>query len=171
MVDWGSQASYLKNSLPPEIPRPSFTFELGFLPLVFFVVIRCRRLDIRLEALSLLATLCVAKEGLFDVGTLYRVGQRVIEIEHDISLSCGGITDKVAADTPLPPRERRVLDALVDHELEVLTNMDGTTVYRRKVTFPMRDAAGRIFALEEYVTDQKSFQGLRIPNMRCAHPI
>ncbi|KAM0426373.1 hypothetical protein ACHAPT_008419 [Fusarium lateritium] len=154
-----------------DIPDSSFTFEMGFLPLMFFVVIKCRSLTARVEALSCLAQLGPAKEGLFDVGTLYRVGRRLIELEHGISLK-DGVKDSGGnedTDESLPPEEKRFFAVPVKHELEVISSQDGSIHYKRQVHFLKRDHQGQVVARQEYISDDKpSGCNVYIPLMRSA---
>jgi hypothetical protein len=150
------------------VPDSSFTFEMGLLPLTFFVVIKCRSLKIRAEALSLAPKLGPAKEGLFDVGTLYRVGRRQIELEHDILLDDRKMSFK-DADEPLPPEEKRFFAVPVKHELEVISDPDGRIYYKRQVHFLKRDSNGQVIAREEYITDDTPKGcNVHIPPMRSA---
>ncbi|KAL6922468.1 hypothetical protein FSST1_006494 [Fusarium sambucinum] len=151
------------------IQQSSFSFEMNWLPMLFFIVLKCRDLEIRTRALSWLGQLGPAKEGLFDVGTLYRVGRRLIELEHEISLDH---TDDTAglAGMSMPPEEKRYFAIPVKHELEVISEQDSTVRYRRQVKFLSRDSEGNVIAREEHISDDKP-RGckIRIPPMRCAY--
>ncbi|KAJ4263050.1 hypothetical protein NW762_006663 [Fusarium torreyae] len=150
------------------ISQSSFSFEMSWLPMLFFIVLKCRNLQIRLEALSWLGQLGPAKEGLFDVGTLYRIGRRLIELEHGISLD--DTDDLNFADVVMPPEEKRYFAIPVKHELEVISEQDGTFSYRRQVKFLKRDEEGKVIARGEYISDDKPRScGIKIPPMRCAH--
>ncbi|KAJ4022696.1 hypothetical protein NW766_001743 [Fusarium irregulare] len=113
------------------VPDSSFTFEMGLLPLTFFAVTKCRNLKVRTEALSLVSKLGPAKEGLFDVGTLYRAGRRQIELEHDILLDDSNMSVE-DGDKPLPSEEKRFFAVQVKHELEVISDTDGRIHYKRQ---------------------------------------
>jgi len=150
------------------VPDSSFTFEMGLLPLTFFVVIKCRSLKVRTEALSLTPKLGPAKEGLFDVGTLYRVGRRQIELEHDILLDDSKMIFE-DADQPLPPEEKRFFAVPVKHELEVTSDPDGRIYYKRQVHFLKRDGDSKVIARGEYITDDKHKGcNAHVPLMRSA---
>ncbi|KAM5355130.1 hypothetical protein ACJ41O_001776 [Fusarium nematophilum] len=176
-VDVAGKASMLWRTARQEhMPDSSFTFEMSFLPLLFFVTIKCRRLETRLEALSYLAQLGPAKEGLFDVGTMYRVARRLIELEHGMSLD-DDETDyddnmqsvRRYADEPLPAEEKRFFAVPVKHELEVISAEDGRVHYERQVHFLQRNRKGQVVAREEYISDDKPSRcRIQIPPMRCA---
>lgn len=174
IVDMAQTAAQLKVlALQSTTSMANFTFEMSFLPLLFFVVIKCRHLQTRLEALSLMVQLSTAKEGLFDVGTLYRVGRRHIEIEHDISLDDDHHYEEIGGPDVtdlLPPEQKRAFAAPVNHELETYLDKDGAVRYRRQVRFLSRDQNGQVLTRIEYITDDKPRgSSLQVPNLRSAH--
>ncbi|KAF9873169.1 C6 zinc finger domain protein [Colletotrichum karsti] len=175
IVRLARRAADLKAAFPDERPRASFTFEQGFLSMLGFVSIKCRDLQTRLEALELMAKIPAPKEGLLDVGTLYRVGRREAEIEHGVSLDDGTLERNQAAMAELsfPPEEKRLLGAPIEHELDVIKNEDGTTMYRRTVHFVSKDAEGKVKKQTEYLLDRKPGQLLApdVPCMRCSKPL
>jgi hypothetical protein len=125
------------------IPQSSFSFEMSWLPMLFFIVLKCRDLKIRHMALSWMAQLGPAKEGLFDVGTLYRVGRRLIELEHYIALDDNAVGLESEA---VPPEEKRYFAIPINHELEVIPEKDGTLSYRRRVKFLRKDTEDNVIA-------------------------
>ncbi|KAJ3942847.1 uncharacterized protein N0V96_007075 [Colletotrichum fioriniae] len=90
-IELARRASHLRKTYPDNRPHASFTFESGFLSPMSFVSNKCRDLKLRLEALDFMVELAAPKEGFTDVGTLYRIGRRSIEVEHGISLIDGTI--------------------------------------------------------------------------------
>jgi hypothetical protein len=152
--------------------KPSFIFESGFLPILLAVVFRCRRLDYRLQALSLMAQLSVAKENIFDVGTLYRVGRRSIEFEHEISLATEDLEHQAReSDAPMPSEEKRITDHALDHEPDVRTDEHGVTRYRRRVWFMMKDpVTGQMNGLEQWISDFLPSH-VSVPSIRCAKAV
>ncbi|KAK7444119.1 hypothetical protein CaCOL14_008422 [Colletotrichum acutatum] len=170
-IELARRASHLRKTYPDDRPHASFTFESGFLSPMSFVSNKCRDLKLRLEALEFMVELAAPKEGFTDVGTLYRIGRRSIEVEHGISLVDGTIEkDPIAlAKFSFPPEENRMFAAPIDHELYVIKNEDGTTTYRRNVSFLRRDAEGTVSSRQEYITDQISgLVSQNVPCMRCA---
>ncbi|KAG5788949.1 hypothetical protein H9Q69_011989 [Fusarium xylarioides] len=163
-----AEEAFLLSTAPGyrRIPQSSFSFEMSWLPMLFFIVLKCRDLKLRHVALSWMAQLALAKEGLFDVGTLYRVGRRLIELEHDITLD-----DTVGLESAVMPLEgKRYFAIPINHELEVISKQDGTVSYRRQVRFLTKDTEGNVIAREEYIYDDRP-RGchIRIPPMRCAY--
>ncbi|KFY06386.1 hypothetical protein V491_08665, partial [Pseudogymnoascus sp. VKM F-3775] len=64
-----------------EVPDPpGFTADMGFIPLLFFMVLKCRVPGIRREALALLGG-APHREGLWDGVLAEGVGKKVVEIE------------------------------------------------------------------------------------------
>ncbi|KAF5665065.1 hypothetical protein FHETE_6812 [Fusarium heterosporum] len=151
------------------LPPSSFSFEMSWLPMLFFIVLKCRDLETRLRGLSWLAQLGPAKEGLFDVGTLYRIGRRLVELEHEISLQ--DTHDPVRdASTVMPPEGKRYFAIPVKHELEVICKEDGTVSYRRQIEFLKRDEEGKVIVRGEYIYDDKPHGcDVKIPPMRCSY--
>jgi hypothetical protein len=62
-----------------EVLRPKFTFGLGMAPLLHFVVIKCRHLQIRLEALEKIRMMENVRVSLWDTATMYVIGNCLIE--------------------------------------------------------------------------------------------
>ncbi|CZR67598.1 uncharacterized protein PAC_17497 [Phialocephala subalpina] len=170
IVDLARRASECITPTSPPLEkseRPSFSFEMGFLPLLLFVVMKCRDFETRVEALSWMPYLTAAKESLLDLGTLYRVGRRVIELEHEITLDddlriCDG-------KRPILPKDHRIVAAPVDHEMEALTADDGTVSYRRTVLLITQEVNGEKSIRREHMYERKLRQfDLEIPGMRSA---
>ncbi|OAQ59611.1 C6 zinc finger domain-containing protein [Pochonia chlamydosporia 170] len=104
IVEMATQAQTLMESVGDSIHH-KFMFVMGFCPLLYFVVIKCRVLRLRLGALSLLKALSYIRETLWDASTLYAVGRRIVELEH-------GMGEGEAAESV--PDEVRVRDSAVE---------------------------------------------------------
>ncbi|KAH8646814.1 hypothetical protein BX600DRAFT_476960 [Xylariales sp. PMI_506] len=63
-----------------------FTFEWGYLPILVYVVSKCRDLVIRLQALQLIRRYGPLRESLWQRDTLYVACRRLIEVEHGLVL-------------------------------------------------------------------------------------
>ncbi len=120
--------------------RPRFVFEMGFMPLLYFVVFKCRRLDLRLVALRLMKSLASHKENMWNADELRCVGRRVIEVEHDIDLGSYSLdashTQDCAIDTlrlDLPPDCKRLRDASIVAGDEFRPDKDGNLARGRRV--------------------------------------
>lgn len=169
VVTHAEEAANLKAGLsdPTQRERACFTFEPGFLPVVNFTACRCRDLPLRLRALALMGKVTAAKEGIADVGTMYRITRRVIELEHCISLDdYSNQTFMPAAH--LPPLENRILYIEFNHRLEVVSSPGDPVEYRREVKMIAQTPDGPRVRSIESITDGISGHCPGIPNMRSA---
>lgn len=64
---------------------------------LYFVVVNCRQLILRLAALLMLKVPSQPREMLWHAATLYAVGKSIIEIEHEIKLGAGTTENYVRA--------------------------------------------------------------------------
>lgn len=88
MVARAAELQASKTSKPDSIQNgPKFIFEMGFLPLLYYIVIKCRCLETRTQALLLMKSLGVAKENLWEASTMHAAGRRIVELEHDFVFS------------------------------------------------------------------------------------
>ncbi|KAH7007733.1 hypothetical protein EDB80DRAFT_578229 [Ilyonectria destructans] len=164
VVDLAGKASQLRTLMrrqqTSQSGTPLFTFEVCFLPLLFFVICKCRQLETRLQGLRWMAQLGPVKEGLFDASTLYQVLRQLIEVEHNISLDGVDHNPTYNRDRPpnrsrsgnLPPEEKRIFAVSMNHELEFVSNkQQNNASYRRQVSFHMRTSEGQVYTQKEYI--------------------
>ncbi|KAK3944815.1 C6 zinc finger domain protein [Diplogelasinospora grovesii] len=114
--------------------KPRFIFEMGYTPLLYFVVIKCRNLETRLAALNYMAALYVPRENLWDSRQMYSVGWRVIEREHGVgrsTIQCSS-SDEIN-DLPAPTEHMRVKDSIVTDDTRYAANSEGQRVLHRKM--------------------------------------
>jgi hypothetical protein len=143
MVEGARQLAGLRTRSTPS----EFHFEMGFAPYLFFVAIKCRDLETRIEALRLMGVLCAAQESLWNSHTLQIVAQRTIDLEHGIS---GQDVDSFMTQYGvLPPDEMRVRhfvigpaesgsEGLAGRELTFyMTTKDGG-IYLKRERFPIK---------------------------------
>ncbi|KAI3398438.1 hypothetical protein diail_9119 [Diaporthe ilicicola] len=116
-------------------PKPKFIFEMGFMPYLYFIVLNCRRLDLRLAALRYMPLIGHERENLFNTRNLYYVGLRCIEIEHGISLDPARPEVSNDSAAPLPLDQSRIRSADITDEVELHTDEDGREDEYRKVFF------------------------------------
>lgn len=121
--------------------RPKFIFEMGYMPLLYFVVLSCRRLDLRLIALRHALLLACQREHLFSTRILYPVGVRVVELEHGIKLDPARPQYEGALTAPLPLDEVRIRSADITDEIEVRPDEKGEKVEYRRVWFLVQPGA------------------------------
>ncbi|OHE91708.1 C6 zinc finger protein [Colletotrichum orchidophilum] len=125
--------------------------ELGYSSLLFVVAAKCRRLKLRLEALRLMKKLMVPSRNIWEKALTWRIAQRVIELEHEITLDDETDLDAlVSADEgEFVPEERRVIN------IEFRWPPDTTIPPRRSVMFFTRDGVtGETKAREEFLIAQ-----------------
>lgn len=84
-----------------------FTFEMGFTPLLYFVIMKCRCLETRLRALSLMKRLGASRENLWEMVTMFASAKRIIEIEHGAIFTDNGYPSAEPSCPGLPPDEMR----------------------------------------------------------------
>ncbi|KAI9151464.1 Aspercryptin biosynthesis cluster-specific transcription regulator atnN [Paramyrothecium foliicola] len=130
---------------------PWVRFEPTYLVMIHPVVLRCRHLVVRLEALKLLKTYDAAKESFWERDKMYQLSKRTIEIEHDITLDEDDRPIGKHRDLKLPPDHRRVRNTIFDPETELEANVAGTPTNGTPVGFIMRDALGNHYARYEFL--------------------
>lgn len=142
-------------------PKTSPSFEMGFIAPLFFIVMKCRFLDLRLSALDLLRRLSAPRENLWDRDGMYYLGRRIIEIEHGLVLDSGGQPSSAfpACCYGLPPEEMRVRQFIAEFVSGQQDNFHGHEIRGRKVVVFMRTPEGRIYLRPEVLTEEP----LRLP--------
>ncbi|WYZ33880.1 hypothetical protein EsH8_I_000156 [Colletotrichum jinshuiense] len=154
IIDIARQADSLLQASRHKIPRPKFTFEMGFSPLLGFVVIKCRSLSLRLAALGLIKTIAHDRENCWDSNTLLAFGRRVIEVEHDLHLGPEEDIEHVIDDGTLPPEGRRIKDSAMQPETRVVPRKDGVVTIWKQISFLMREPNGPVTVRDEMITVQ-----------------
>ena len=122
-------------------PTPKFIFEMGFMPILYFIVINCRRLDIRLTALRHIPLISHEQENLFNSKTMYYVAMRSVELEHGIHIDPDRIECAGAFDASVPPDEVRIRSADICCEWEIKKDENGQEYESRKVFFNVKPDA------------------------------
>ncbi|KAJ4116181.1 hypothetical protein NW768_011154 [Fusarium equiseti] len=130
-----AQIVRLANRHSEDLSRPKFTFDMGMAPLLHFVVIKCRHLQIRLNALESIRRMGNARESLWDTATMYAIGRCLIEKEHGILAKVG----MSAMDSKLPIDDSRVRDSYVEDGVLEHVGKHGEVVLRRKMYLFVRE--------------------------------
>ncbi|RYP72949.1 hypothetical protein DL769_004349 [Monosporascus sp. CRB-8-3] len=139
-------------SLASSRAQPKFSFETGFLPLLYFIVMKCRCLATRIRALALMRSLGVARENLWEASSLWLTGRRIIELEHEITLDENGEPcDSVVDWTALPPDELRIWTISTDPETRIRTGENGVVIPGMTAGFLMRNPDGKIYVHSEFL--------------------
>ncbi|KAJ1324102.1 RNA polymerase II-specific transcription factor-like protein [Microdochium nivale] len=121
-----------KSATQGQVKQPRFLFNMGTTPLLHFVVIKCRHLPTRLEALGMLRGLAQVRESVWDAETMYAIGKCIIEHEHGICLYVDGVLSAVSGGE-LPGDESRIRDSYVEDKLVEHTDERGNRVLRRRI--------------------------------------
>ncbi|KAL7622594.1 hypothetical protein AAE478_008104 [Parahypoxylon ruwenzoriense] len=132
---------------------PKFIFEPGFIPLLYYVVIKCRCLATRTQALSLMKNLGVSRENLWEVSTMHAVGRRFIEIEHGVVLDGTGQPSDSARWPGFPPDEVRIRDSTTEPKPTVRIDACGQEIRGRMAGFFRRTPEGNIYLQTEFVSE------------------
>ncbi|KXJ85613.1 hypothetical protein Micbo1qcDRAFT_141383 [Microdochium bolleyi] len=130
------QAAAFRHSLPAQWHAAKrqikFMLEMGYAPMLYFIAVKCRDLDLRLQALQLMLLLGSPRENLWDVSLMYARGLRIIEAEHGVVLDHeqdpSPVKDGPAVLTPavcpgLPPEEWRVRGLWTDYRSEQIVQL------------------------------------------------
>lgn len=122
--------------------RNTFNFEMGFGPFLVFVVIKCRCLELRIRALDLMTQLSPHREHCWDMSVMYLLGQRTIEVEHDIRLGANFELDIMGMCDALPPEEKRIRDSVMHLVPDPSAAMAGNNVAIPSICFLMKNPGG-----------------------------
>ena len=146
VVHMGSLLAHSTSSCDPMV-RPKFRFEMGLFPLLYFVAIKCRTFDIRIEALNLMNTLGVSRENLWDRVVMDAVARRIIELEHGVCLE-GAIRSgaKIEPSEPLSHSAVRIMDSVMSNDTVPVAGSS------RRVTFFLTSNNGAIDLAREWVS-------------------
>lgn len=108
-------------SADDEAGRPKFVFEQAFMPLLYFVVVKCRCLCTRVAALHAMRALGVMRENLWDVDVMYAVAQNVIELESGVRV------DGVRVEQREEPSRHQERVSLIRRHLEYIVEAPSAT--------------------------------------------
>lgn len=130
---------------------PEFRFEIGYLMMVHIIVMKCRDLVTRLEALELVKTHGATRENFWESDTMYQLGRRIIEVEHGVILNEKDMPIGWVAWTNLPPEENRVRDFYFNKDLIIQAEVDGLAVMGKPIGFIMRNGQGNAYLQHEFI--------------------
>lgn len=145
-VTLAAQASQLSRSTGP---CPKFRFDMGFMPLLYFVTIKCRHFETRLDAFKLMHKLAVTQENLWSFSTLDAVSRRTMELEHGLlpqELEALAVSEDGKEVWPTEVCATRVIDSSIDFPEDA----EGGARSKR-VTFVMQEENGSIHARYEWL--------------------
>jgi hypothetical protein len=145
------QAALLGPNLGREGANCGFSFEMGLLPLMYFVVMKCRDLPIRLEALAIMRQYGATREVLWDIDTMFLVARRFVEIEHEVALDELGHLLASPNVELHPAEENRIREFSSIPTINVQVGSHGQNIYGIVVNFWMRSIDGSIWPREEFL--------------------
>lgn len=142
----------IPNEEPSDQSRPlKFSFETGFQPVVYFLVTKCRDINLRLRALRMIKVLGVPQENMWNTISTFQLGRRVIELEHDVVLdSCG--RPLTPLPTELPQDSMRVRESWSQPQLSEQVRK-GKVVVGRSVSFLLPTEDGGIHRRTEFLCE------------------
>ncbi|KAF4841381.1 Aspercryptin biosynthesis cluster-specific transcription regulator atnN [Colletotrichum siamense] len=150
IIDIAHETDILLRSSHEKHPRAKFTFEMGFAPLLGFVVVKCRSLRLRVAALKLVRTISHERESLWDNSTLLSLGRVLLKVENDVHLRCDDDLEDIVDDGTLPPEGMRIKDSAMQKEARIVPGSDGSVTVWKKVGLLMRELDGPITIREEW---------------------
>ncbi|KAL9941368.1 hypothetical protein ACHAO3_008995 [Verticillium nonalfalfae] len=150
IIELARQAEARRQGLRDVRASPKFTFEMGFGPLLAFVVIKCRSLRLRVAALSLMKTLAYRRESLWENGTMIASGTRTIEVEHGLQGGLDNYQEAHSDDEALPSEEQRIQDSITLNEEQTVTSHDGGIILQQRVAYLMRRPGESITVRDEW---------------------
>lgn len=154
----------LNETVPPQSKSPElmigFIFEMGFMPMLFMVATKCRHLQMRLEALRSMRILGLPRENLWELDTVFALGRRIIEMEHDVQVDGAGhlvvSPDSPASGTDVPPPDhKRIRHSWTDQELST-RSVRGKQVRGRKIGFIMQGEKGNVYVHTEFLVEKET---------------
>lgn len=121
------------------------SLEMGYYTSLYFIVVNCRHLKMRLAALQMLRLPSQPKEMLFNVATFYAIGKHLIEIEHDIELTTKAFKEQVNSPghSLFPPDRQRVRGTKLASDPAQHLNGEGTHAPRQSIEFVLPGRGGR----------------------------
>lgn len=122
VVDAAEEIILLLSPVQPLYSKSKFTFGMGYMPLLYLVVIKCRNLNIRRKALRAMISLSTCQENLWDLSVISATGRRVIELEHSISLEAFDRGELPNAHAFVLPDEMRIRDSIITKPRETQTD-------------------------------------------------
>ncbi|KAF4470021.1 c6 zinc finger domain [Fusarium albosuccineum] len=151
IVDLASSFSQLHSGR-----RPPFIFEMGFTPALFFVIMKCRSLEIRLEALRLMRILGSPRESLWEGRAMCATGEQIIQIEHGVVLDHDGNSSAGPVSRPgLTTKGGRVEHFTVQPLETPGAATDGRRRWGRRVNFFTRSSQDEVNIHTKLIVDEE----------------
>ncbi|CAG9974259.1 unnamed protein product [Clonostachys byssicola] len=130
---------------------PEIRFEIGFIPLAYFILMKCRDRSIRLKALRLITEYGTSRESFWEKEKMVTVGTRIIEIENKVKLNGGDQILSLSAPGHLPSVEDRIWDTTFSPKRLIAGGYNGEMVTGAPMGFIMRNNDGRWYVRHEFI--------------------
>ena len=137
------------------LSSPNFSFDMGYLPLLHIVGMKCRSLRTRVHALALMKDLSCDREVVWDACFLYASVKFAIELEHGLSLDERCFRDAAEylyTDQCLPHNAQRVVGYINASNVSWAADSDGKDIVYRRVRYYVSDPDGTVGPLWNYTT-------------------
>ncbi|KAL7904086.1 hypothetical protein GGI35DRAFT_464100 [Trichoderma velutinum] len=151
VVDAAEEVISLLHPMQTMHSKSKFTFGMGYMPLLYLVVIKCRNLDIRLKAFHAMMILATCQENLWDLLAISATGRRVIELEHSISLEMLDRGELPNAYAFVPPEEMRIRDSIITKPTDTQVDIFRESVSYIRVSF-LYIRSGKFSFVDEWLT-------------------
>ncbi|UNI15930.1 hypothetical protein JDV02_002414 [Purpureocillium takamizusanense] len=123
----------------------TFAFGMGFCPLLFRTVHKCRVLKLRLAALSLMDELCWARETVWDRTLLRALGEKIVEVEHGMRLTperVKALQEEGSHELAVSADASLIRDIVLHPGPDLAMNADGSRIWKRRVTLILAGPGG-----------------------------
>lgn len=127
---------------------PSFSLDMGYLPLLYITCHKCRHLQLRVRALVLMKDLSCSRETVWDSCIMYATSKWAIEVEHGLTLDEARMR---AVDNPYPDEmlaadAKRIVAFNNTNAASLEVDADGNKIVRRRIRYFLADSNGVVGA-------------------------
>lgn len=154
----------------PVPTRPTFSFEIGHIPLVIFAIMKCRDLRTRVRGLNYLRGCGTSRENMWEAERMYPICKRQVEIEHEITLDRDNQPIGPVAWGSMPTEVMRAKDFSSSPDVILQMDASGSKVWGSMAYYSMRAAEGNIWTRNEFIpgpTPLNSYCEPEIPMRKC----
>jgi hypothetical protein len=130
---------------------PEFRLEIGYLVMIYVTILKCRRLQVRLQALELLKLYGAVKESFWDSKKMYRTSRRVVEIEHNLKLDRLDRPIGPVSWVTLPEETERIYDTTFNAEVVTEAEVEGRPMTGNPLGYIRRNAEGQFWVQNEFI--------------------
>lgn len=123
---------------------PSFSLDMGYLPLLYITCNKCRHLRLRVRALVLMKDLSCSRETVWDSCIMYATSKWAIEVEHGLVLDEVRMRDThdPYPDEMLAADAKRIVAFNNTNAASLEVDADGNKIVRRRIRYFLADSNG-----------------------------